>query len=231
MNMGVMGSTSQWVGAIPVNVGMAMPMGCPMNMTMPPVQGQLPRGMVWGMPVRNVAVAPGIVPSQSAAPPAAGASSRGSSSADKQLGPGPTLATPVAPAVQQQQQQQACAMGPMPVPMWPGMGMWGAMWPSMCYPGIMPQFGGMMPVLQGPTAEAGAVPAAAAGGGVVSATMCQHPGVMPVPVQQGMSGVIPGQPQFSAPAHLPASSAAAPGGMIGWGAPTPFAALAVQAQH
>jgi hypothetical protein len=221
-----MSSASQWGGVMPMNMGMAMPM----NMSMPPMQGQLPRGMVWGMPMRNVAVAPGIVSGQGAAAPVAGASS----SANKQLGPGPTLATPVAPAVQQQQ-QQACVMGPLLTPMWPGMGMWGAMWPGVCYPG-MPQLGGMTPAQQGTTAGAAAVPAAAAAaGGGMHGMPCQYPGVMPVPVQQGMSGVIPGLPQFSAPAQWPSGSTvapvAAPGGMLGWGAPTPAAAPAVQTQQ
>lgn len=159
-------SAGQWGGAM--NMGMCAPGN--MNMFMPPMPGQLPRGMVWGMPVRNVAVAPGIVPAQMSFTAAAGAN------AGQQLAPGPTLATPVAPAVQQKQQQPYGGM--QMAPMWPGM--WAGVWPTMCYQG-MPPFPSMVP---GQSAQTGSC----APGASVANTA---PG--------GSAAAIPGLPQFSAP--------------------------------
>ena len=147
-------AAAQWGGAAS-GTGF-MQMGMNMNACMPQLPGQLPRGMVWGMPVHNVAVAPGIVPSCSSPPPA------DTVSPVPQSGAAPTLATPVAPAV-----RQSCQMHMPAVPMWPG-GMWGGMMVPM-YPFPMmaqqvQQPGMIAPgqAMWGPGGQAWPAPAAAA---------------------------------------------------------------------
>lgn len=137
------GSASCWAGSQWGGMGMGMP----------PAPG--PLGCVWGMPMHNVAVAPGIVPPQGAAAAAAAAQAGTPASSSVMgascTGSGSTLSahnTGLNTAgIQFGGMQGAAAAAPpaYPPPPPPGMwaGMWPGMWPGMCFP-VSPANPGMM---------------------------------------------------------------------------------------
>lgn len=139
-----MPGASQWGGAAGYLGG---------GMGAAPLPGPLGSGMVWGMPVYNVAVAPGIVPPQQQ--PATGSSTVGTAVAGHNAGSRSCSSAAVDGAVCLQQssqgarphrhaaavpaavaagQQQGCCPATMPQKpqMWPAM--WGGMCFPMCYP-------------------------------------------------------------------------------------------------